>query len=85
MLLERRGSATTQGPVPGGFSDAGAVFPAGTVCQLLHPGLLCTDGSDGWRDGGGSGLCAGKKVTGTCRYILKIPCLYGFSYFSDIF
>ena len=24
-----------------------AVFPAGAVCQLLHPGLLCTAGSDG--------------------------------------
>ena len=44
--------------MPGGFSDAGAVFPAGAACQLLHPGLLCTAGSDGRRDGGGGGLCA---------------------------
>ena len=46
------------------FSDAGAVFPAGAACQLLHQGLLCTAGSDGRRDGGGGGLCAGAGLTG---------------------
>ena len=27
----------------GGFSDAGAVFPAGALQYALHTGLLCPD------------------------------------------
>ena len=78
MLLERRGGTKAQGSVPGGFSDARAVFPAGAVCQLLHPGLLCTAGSDGRRDGGGGGLCASAGLTGNsmenqagCHYAIR--------------
>lgn len=81
MLLERGGRTKAQGPVPGGFSDDGTVFLTAAVCQLLHPGLLCTAGSDRGRDGDRGGLCAGTGLTGYsgknqagCHYAIRSAC-----------
>ena len=44
----------------GGFSDAGAVFPAGALHIPLYPGLLCPGRRTGWqRTGGNRHLYAG--------------------------
>ena len=38
----------------GGFSDAGAVFPAGALHIPLYPGLLCPGRRTGWGETGGN-------------------------------
>lgn len=38
----------------GGFSDAGALFPAGALHIPLYPGLLCPGRRTGWRGTGGN-------------------------------
>lgn len=47
----RKGKNQSPGICVWWISDAGTVLPAGAVCQLLHPGLLCAAGSDRGRDG----------------------------------